>query len=84
MKRKVLLKTFFQFAFSDKNTCGVTISDEAVQEMHGVVLDSLKQLFLNYETIPYHCLYNWTDEDNKGEIFYTKDLELVKSIKIYQ
>ena len=78
--KKVLVKTFFEWVFSDENSQGVSINKESIDHMNDFTFNYLKQLFLDISVLPFHCIHNWEEEDLDGD-FNTEDLELVKSIE---
>lgn len=80
-KRLITVKTFFEYIFSDENTQGVTISENAIEQMDENHLNVLRQMLKNCIILPYHCLYDWTVEDEKQGDFKTKDLELVRFVQ---
>lgn len=81
MKRLITVKTFFEYIFSDENTSGVSISEKAIEDMNNFTFESLEKLLLDCKILPYHCLYNWTDEDEKLGDFETKNLQLVRKVE---
>lgn len=83
MKKVVTVKTFFEWVFSDENSQGVSISEESIDHMNDFTFNYLKQLFLNINVLPYHCIHKWEEEELEGD-FDTQDLELVKNVVSYQ